>query len=142
MLLLLPSHCAGQRERHHLICMSQPREVRLQCGHLFSCRRCFANPSIQSCLICRTPILASRSVVAGLDDISDLVSNSSATFISGPDGERCFGCDMFAMYVFCCSYILVIRRDVALACTSAKGACKAGSARSVTASPMQRIFKR
>jgi hypothetical protein len=43
-----------------IICMCRPREVRVQCGHLFACTECIEGISI--CAICRKPIYANYNI--------------------------------------------------------------------------------
>ena len=43
-----------------LVCESQPRSVRLQCGHIFACADCVEQ--LAACAICREPILASYNI--------------------------------------------------------------------------------
>jgi hypothetical protein len=43
-----------------LVCSTRPREVRVQCGHLFACTKCIEGLSI--CVICRKPIYANYNI--------------------------------------------------------------------------------
>jgi len=75
-----------------IICMCRPREVRLQCGHLFACTGCIEGISI--CAICRKPIYATYNIRhtaggPGSGSASDLgrACSSGAARGSGSDSQ-------------------------------------------------------
>ena len=69
------------------ICAERPREMRLQCGHLFACEICVRR--LKACALCREPITAMYAVLG---------RSRNRTAYPGPDGssdssELCFARD-------------------------------------------------
>ena len=107
-----------------IICVRQPREIRLQCGHLFACANCVQHISI--CAICRHPIYATsvvrESASSGAlgegsqnrrgdrgkgthDDsmaVSGYISSGSESY-TRMSYKPCFGCQKKATLLFECT---------------------------------------
>ena len=103
----LPSQEQPQSELC-MICMSQPREIRLCCGHLFACAECLSKLTL--CALCREPITTGYYVKPPLvDDENSLmaagyISSGSETYASMDDGNCCMpGCGPEATHCFHCS---------------------------------------
>ena len=79
-----------------MICMCQPREIRLCCGHLFACAECLSK--LTTCALCREPITTGYYVQSPpVDDENSLVaagyiSSGSETYAS-MDDWKCSGPD-------------------------------------------------
>ena len=73
-----------------LVCMRRPREVRVQCGHLFACAECIR--SISVCAICRTKVTAlfhvRRSRRHGEPGEKESGRDADAETFSNPDSVR------------------------------------------------------
>jgi hypothetical protein len=84
------------------VCACRPREVRIQCGHLFACAACTA--VLTQCAICREPITAGYNITGRASDSSQdgYVSSGSNTYVNM---EACHaaGCTQEATRSFICS---------------------------------------
>ena len=91
-----------------MICMCQPREIRLCCGHLFACAECLSK--LSTCALCREPITTGYYVKPPLvDDENSLaaagyISSGSETYASMDDRKCCVqDCAHEATHWFHCS---------------------------------------
>ena len=93
-----------------VVCEHRPREVRLQCGHIFACSDCLRE--LPSCAICRQPISAGyyvQSVPTGPGaPTGGYVSSGSETYAS-VEWKHCSadGCDREATCRFNCPACVV-----------------------------------
>ena len=96
----LTSVLAAMTTNFCIICLESPREILLQCGHLFSCAVCIQ--SLSKCALCREPITASYNI-QGLSDSSGggYISSGSETYAEGLD-DVCFICNAKACFRFRC----------------------------------------
>ena len=91
-----------------MICICQPREIRLCCGHLFACAGCLSK--LTTCALCREPITTGYYIRPHLADDEDsllaagYISSGSETYASMDDGKcGVLGCSREAKHLFHCS---------------------------------------
>ena len=84
-----------------IICDIRPREIRVQCGHLFGCSLCMKH--VSRCAICMGEITATYNI-QGTSDSSGggYISSGSDTYAGGLD-DVCCACSKRSRFRFDCS---------------------------------------
>ena len=119
--------------RDCMLCNDRPREVRLQCGHLFGCAKCVA--VLTTCAICREPIYASYDIrrmasearrgcrrglsgtATGASTLSGYVSSGSESFTDIAQ-KPCFGCCEPGTLLFNCPHCVSTQMVLCVKCAS------------------------